>query len=64
MTHSLPQASPAQGSGRPGQMNGVPWMTQAPVGSQTFSTAVSAQCLSQGAQARHQAPQAFQAQGS
>jgi hypothetical protein len=61
--HSSPQARPAQGFGA-GQVNGVPWVTQVPVGSQTLTTAVSAHCGSSGAQSWHQDPQVLPAHGS
>jgi hypothetical protein len=62
MTHSSPQAFPVHGAAT-GHVK-VPCATQAPDGSHAFTTAVSTQLRSSGAQAVQAAPQAFAAQGS
>jgi hypothetical protein len=58
---AAPHACPAQ-SAAP-QVN-VPWATHAPLGSHAFTSAVSKQLRSSGAQTVQPAPHAFPAQGS
>jgi hypothetical protein len=59
--HGAPQAAPAQSASAQVKL---PCATQAPAGSHAFTTAVSRQLRSSGAQAVQAAPQAFAAQGS